>query len=77
VCVRCRRDADDSYLVTRHGRRPYFTGDTESLDALVAANDLDAAFVSPWLFREALARGRPIDARRTPIRYRRIRLSFG
>jgi L-ascorbate metabolism protein UlaG (beta-lactamase superfamily) len=61
----------DSYLVTWHGRRLYFTGDTESLDALVAANDLDAAFVSPWLFREALARGRTIDARRIVIYHHR------
>jgi L-ascorbate metabolism protein UlaG (beta-lactamase superfamily) len=57
----------NSYLVTWHGRRLYFSGDTESLDALAAARNLDAAFVSPWLFREALARSRAIDAKRIVI----------
>jgi len=57
----------DSYLVTWHGRRMHFTGDTESLDALIAAKQLDVAFVSPWLYRAAVARGRTIDAKRIVI----------
>ncbi len=28
----------------------YFTGDTESPQALLAARHLDVAFVSPWLY---------------------------
>ena len=38
-----------SYLVTWHGLRLYFTGDTDSVDQLLAMKDLDYAFVSPWL----------------------------
>lgn len=56
-----------SYVVTWHGRRLYFTGDTESLDRLLMTTDLDVAFVSPWLFRQALKRGARIEARRIVI----------
>jgi L-ascorbate metabolism protein UlaG (beta-lactamase superfamily) len=56
-----------SYVVTWHGKRLYFTGDTESIDALTAARNLDVAFVSPWNYRSVLNRGRSIDARRIVI----------
>ena len=55
-----------SYLVTWHGRRLYFTGDTESPDALLATKNLDVAFVSPWLFESISHRDR-IDAKRIVI----------
>jgi L-ascorbate metabolism protein UlaG (beta-lactamase superfamily) len=56
-----------SYIVTWHGRRFYFTGDTEQLDALLAARNLDVAFVSPWLYSAAARRGAAIDAKRVII----------
>lgn len=56
-----------SYLVTWHGRRLYFTGDTDSADQLLALKGLDVAFVSPWLYRRSLRAGRHIDARRIVI----------
>jgi L-ascorbate metabolism protein UlaG (beta-lactamase superfamily) len=56
-----------SYVVAWHGRRFYFSGDTESLESLAAARGLEAAFVSPWLFDAALAAGQRIDARRIVI----------
>jgi L-ascorbate metabolism protein UlaG (beta-lactamase superfamily) len=56
-----------SYLVTWHGRRLYFTGDTDSADQLLALKNLDVAFVSPWLFERAGRAGRRIDARRIVI----------
>ncbi len=56
-----------SYLVSWHGRRLYFTGDTDSPDQLLAMTDLDVAFVSPWLFERAARAGRRIDARRIVI----------
>ena len=56
-----------SYVVTWHGRRLYFSGDTESADHLVALKNLDTAFVSPWLYRAVLARGQRIDARQIVI----------
>lgn len=56
-----------SYLVTWHGQRLYFTGDTDDAQALLTAKNLDVAFVSPWLFERARSSGRPIDARRIVI----------
>jgi len=55
-----------SYVVSWHGRRLYFSGDTESVDHLLRLKDLDVAFVSPWLYRTAL-RHSAIDARRIVI----------
>jgi L-ascorbate metabolism protein UlaG (beta-lactamase superfamily) len=56
-----------SYIVTWHGKRLYFSGDTESADSVLAAQKLDVAFVSPWQFQAALRTGRRIDARRIVI----------
>jgi len=56
-----------SYLVTWHGLRLYFTGDTESTDELLAARNLDAAFVSPWLIEAVAKKGGRIDARRVVV----------
>ena len=55
-----------SYIVTWHGRRLYFSGDTESPASLLAARNLDVAFVSPWLYKAALKVGR-IDAKQIVI----------
>ncbi len=52
-----------SYLVTWHGLRLYFTGDTDSADRLLAMKNLDVAFVSPWLIEAVAARKGRIDAR--------------
>jgi L-ascorbate metabolism protein UlaG (beta-lactamase superfamily) len=51
-----------SYVVEWGGVRLYFTGDTESTDALLGAPSLDAAFVSPWLLRSVHGKKRRIDA---------------
>jgi L-ascorbate metabolism protein UlaG (beta-lactamase superfamily) len=56
-----------SYTVSWAGRRFYFVGDTDSTEALLAARNLDVAFVSPWLLNEVLRSGRTIDARRIVI----------
>ncbi len=52
-----------SYLVTWHGLRLYFSGDTDNADQLLAMRDLDFAFVSPWLIQKIAETGRRIDAR--------------
>jgi L-ascorbate metabolism protein UlaG (beta-lactamase superfamily) len=52
-----------SYLVTWHGLRLYFTGDTDSIDQLLAMKNLDYAFVSPWLIGKVEAQKGRIDAR--------------
>lgn len=56
-----------SYLVTWHGRRLYFTGDTDDATQLLEMKDVDVAFVSPWLYQRAAKSGRRIDARRIVI----------
>lgn len=56
-----------SYVLTWHGRRLYFSGDTDSVDHLAALKNLDVAFISPWLYRSALKRNVRIDARRIVI----------
>jgi L-ascorbate metabolism protein UlaG (beta-lactamase superfamily) len=56
-----------SYLVTWHGRRLYFTGDTDDDGQLLDMTNIDVAFVSPWLYQRTLKRGRGIDARRIVI----------
>jgi len=40
-----------SYLVTWHGLRIYFTGDTETPADILKQKDIDIMFVSPWLIR--------------------------
>jgi L-ascorbate metabolism protein UlaG (beta-lactamase superfamily) len=54
-----------SYVVVWRGLRLYFTGDTEDPTDLLAARDLDAAFVSPWLL--GAVKGARIDAKRVII----------
>jgi L-ascorbate metabolism protein UlaG (beta-lactamase superfamily) len=56
-----------SYLVTWHGRRLYFTGDTDNSERLLATKNLDVAFVSPWLYQSIAKSGGRIDARRVVI----------
>jgi L-ascorbate metabolism protein UlaG (beta-lactamase superfamily) len=56
-----------SYVVTWHGRRLYFIGDTESTDTLLATRNLDVAFLSPWVYRSLVKRGLSPDARRIVI----------
>jgi L-ascorbate metabolism protein UlaG (beta-lactamase superfamily) len=56
-----------SYLVTWHGRRLYFTGDTDNVDQLLATKNVDVAFLSPWLFERLARDGRRLDAKRIVI----------
>ncbi|HKD16252.1 MAG TPA: MBL fold metallo-hydrolase [Thermoanaerobaculia bacterium] len=60
-----------SYLVTWNGLRLYFTGDTDSTEALLAAKNLDVAFVSPWILGEVHEQGKRIDARRVIVYHHR------
>ncbi len=60
-----------SYIVTWHGRRLYFSGDTDSIDSLAAARNLDVAFVSPWLHQALVKSGGRIDAKRVVIYHHR------
>jgi L-ascorbate metabolism protein UlaG (beta-lactamase superfamily) len=60
-----------SYLVTWKGLRLFFAGDTDRFETLVAARNLDAAFVSPWLLEAVQTRGARIDARRVIVYHHR------
>jgi L-ascorbate metabolism protein UlaG (beta-lactamase superfamily) len=60
-----------SYVVEWNGLRLYFTGDTEDTTALLAARDLDYAFVSPWLLAAVQRAGRKIDARTVVVYHHR------
>jgi L-ascorbate metabolism protein UlaG (beta-lactamase superfamily) len=56
-----------SYIVTWQGKRLYFSGDTEETRSVVSAKNLDAAFVSPWLYGYLLKQSARIDAKRVVI----------
>jgi L-ascorbate metabolism protein UlaG (beta-lactamase superfamily) len=56
-----------SYIVTWQGKRLYFSGDTEETRTVVSAKNLDAAFVSPWLYGYVLKQSARIDAKRVVI----------
>ena len=60
-----------SYVVEWRGLRLYFTGDTEDTASLLAARELDVAFVSPWLLRTVQKQGRRIDARQIVVYHHR------
>ena len=61
-----------SYLVEWGGARLYFTGDTEDTKALLAAKDLDVAFVSPWLLAAVESKKQRIDARQVVVYHHRL-----
>ncbi len=52
-----------SYLVQWNGRRIWFSGLTEDPTALLAANEIDLAFVNPALVKAIEKTGRSISAR--------------
>jgi L-ascorbate metabolism protein UlaG (beta-lactamase superfamily) len=56
-----------SYIVTWQGKRLYFSGDTEDARSVILAKNLDAAFVSPWMYRIVMKVGRRIDTKRVVI----------
>lgn len=56
-----------SYVVNWHGRRLYFSGDTEVTEPLMASKSLDVAFLSPWLYRSLVKAGLKPDAKRIVI----------
>lgn len=51
-----------SYLVEWHGLRLYFTGDTQSTSELLAQEDIDILFVTPWLWGSVAAQRSSLDA---------------
>ncbi|HVE91678.1 MAG TPA: MBL fold metallo-hydrolase [Actinomycetota bacterium] len=60
-----------SYLVTWRGRKLYFTGDTESDEALLKMRGLDVAFASPWVLFGAAKKGKRVDAKKIVVYHHR------
>jgi L-ascorbate metabolism protein UlaG (beta-lactamase superfamily) len=56
-----------SYIVTWQEKRLYFSGDTQDTRSVLDARNLDAAFVSPWLYQAIVDSGARIDAKRVVI----------
>jgi L-ascorbate metabolism protein UlaG (beta-lactamase superfamily) len=63
-----------SYLVTWHGYRLYFTGDTEDYEHLKEIEDLDVLFITPWLVRDALDNGVELPGEKWVIYHHRGRI---
>jgi L-ascorbate metabolism protein UlaG (beta-lactamase superfamily) len=62
-----------SYLVTWRGVRMYMAGDTEITGPILAAKDLDVAFVTPWLLDGLREQGEKVDAKRIIVYHHRHR----
>jgi L-ascorbate metabolism protein UlaG (beta-lactamase superfamily) len=56
-----------SYIVTWQGKRLYFSGDTDDGRSVILAKNLDAAFVSPWLYGTVAKLSSRLDAKRIVI----------
>ena len=60
-----------SFLIEWRGKRLYLTGDTEDTGPLLAARNLDVAFVSPWLLEAIQKNGGHIDAHQVVVYHHR------
>lgn len=52
-----------SYLLTWHGKKIYFSGDTETTDTVLTMQDLDWAFVPYWIAMEVNEQNVSIDTK--------------
>jgi hypothetical protein len=56
-----------SYVITWHGKKIYFSGDTGDLEAVSKLKDIDWAFMNPWLFMNAQNENVRIDTKKYGI----------
>lgn len=56
-----------SYLVTWHGLRIYFPGDTETPAHLLQMKNLDVCFISPWLIRTIARQNLHLDTKKLVV----------
>jgi hypothetical protein len=61
-----------SYLVMWDGRRLYFTGDTDDPSYLSQMNDLDVAFVTPWLLCATAERAGTVAAEQLILQHHHL-----
>lgn len=53
-----------SYLITWHGKRIFFSGDTETSETIATIKDIDWAFVPGWIIMDAKEKNITIDAKK-------------
>lgn len=61
-----------SYLVTWHGLRLYFPGDTETPADLLQRKDIDILFISPWLIRTIERQNLVLDTKHLVMYHQKI-----
>jgi L-ascorbate metabolism protein UlaG (beta-lactamase superfamily) len=61
-----------SYLVTWHGLRLYFTGDTETPADILKQEDIDVMFLPPWLVRTIERQHLTLDAKQLVVYHQKI-----
>lgn len=53
----------NSYLITWHDKKLFFSGDTEHPEILEKVSDIDFAFLTPWILNYAQEKNIEIDAK--------------
>ena len=56
-----------SYVVEWHGRRFYFTGDTEVTQHMLAQKNIDVLFITPWLLKQVRTEGAALPAKKIVV----------
>jgi hypothetical protein len=56
-----------SYLITWHGKRIFFSGDTETSATIATIKEMDWAFVPGWIIMDAKEKSVTIDAKKIGI----------
>ncbi len=56
-----------SYLITWHGKRIFFSGDTETSATIANIKDMDWAFIPGWILMDAKEKSVTIDAKKIGI----------
>jgi glyoxylase-like metal-dependent hydrolase (beta-lactamase superfamily II) len=65
-----------SYLVTWHGMRLYFTGDTETPADILKQKNIDVMFISPWLIRTIERQNLSLDTKHLVVYHQKIGEKF-
>jgi len=65
-----------SYLVTWHGLRLYFPGDTETPADMLKQKDIDIMFISPWLIRTIERQNLSLDTKHLVVYHQKIGEKF-
>ena len=65
-----------SYLVTWHGLRLYFSGDTETPADMLKREDIDVMFISPWLIRTIERQDLTLDTKVLVVYHQKIGEEF-